>query len=101
MRILMADDGLVSRRIMSSTLSGAGHEVIEAKDGEVAWSILQQDNAPRLAVLDWEMPGLCGPDICRLLRERKDESYTYTILVTARDAKEDAVLGLGAGAGDT
>ena len=53
-----------------------------------------------MAVLDWEMPGLCGPDICRLLRERKDESYTYTILVTARDAKEDAVLGLGAGADD-
>ena len=57
----MADDGLVSRRIMSATLCGAGHEVIEAKDGDEAWGILQQDNAPRLAVLDWEMPGLCGP----------------------------------------
>jgi CheY-like chemotaxis protein len=100
MRILIADDEIVSRRILSSTLFEAGHEVIVAEDGAEAWDILQQEDAPRLAILDWEMPGLCGPDICRLIRKREDRAYTYTILVTARDGKEDTVLGLGAGADD-
>jgi DNA-binding response OmpR family regulator len=69
-------------------------------DGLRAWEALQSADAPSLVVLDWNMPGLDGPDVCRNIRESTRSGYTYMLLVTARNAKSDVVQGLSAGADD-
>ena len=77
-----------------------GHEVVVAEDGAKAWSVLEADPAIPLVVLDWMMPGLTGPEICRKLRQRQTDQPTYVILLTSRDSREDIVSGLEAGAND-
>ena len=99
-RVLLAEDEAVTRRIMEAQITRFGFEVISVADGLVAWNVLQAPDAPSLVVLDWNMPGLDGPDICRRIRESKRNSYTYMLLVTARNAKSDVVQGLNAGADD-
>ncbi|MBI3663371.1 MAG: diguanylate cyclase [Acidobacteria bacterium] len=100
MKILAAEDDAVSRRVLENTLLRAGYEVVLARTGNEAWQILQQPDAPEFAILDWMMPGLDGPEICRRLRERNTEPYTYVIFLTARGAKEDFLTGMAAGADD-
>lgn len=99
MKILAADDDAVSRRLLTLLLERWGYEVIPASDGEKAWEILQQPDAPRIAVLDWMMPGLDGVEICRRVRAAKRD-YSYLILLTAKEQKTDIVEGLDAGADD-
>jgi diguanylate cyclase (GGDEF)-like protein len=99
-RILIAEDDAVSRRLLEITLGKWGYDVDTAADGLTAWAKLRADDAPRLAVLDWMMPGMDGPNICRELRRLTDRPYTYVLLLTARDRKEDVVEGLEAGADD-
>jgi diguanylate cyclase (GGDEF)-like protein len=77
-----------------------GYEVVSASDGDEAWWILQREDAPRLAILDWMMPGMDGATICREVRKRTGQPYTYLLLLTARSQKEDIVEGLEAGADD-
>jgi two-component system cell cycle response regulator len=98
--ILVADDDPVSRRVLEATLSKWGYAVVSATDGDQAWSILQSEDAPRLAILDWVMPGMDGVEVCRALRDRTEAPYVYTILLTARDNKDDLVEGMGSGADD-
>jgi len=100
MRVLIADDDVISRTVLKALLSKWGYDVLEAEDGEQAWNILEEENSPRLVVVDWMMPGLDGPDLCRRLREAGDKSYHYIILLTSRDSKEDIIGGLNAGADD-
>jgi sigma-B regulation protein RsbU (phosphoserine phosphatase) len=100
MMILVAEDDPIPRRLLQAVLTHAGHEVIERADGMAAWDVLCAHDAPRLALLDWMMPGLSGPEICRRLRQRGDDAYTYVILLTARDRGQDIVEGLEAGADD-
>jgi DNA-binding response OmpR family regulator len=100
MRVLIAEDDLLPRRMLRGALAGWGYEVVEATDGTQAWQVLQGPDAPRLAVLDWMMPGLDGPEVCRRLRERPTAEPTYVLLLTARGAKADVVAGLRAGAND-
>jgi diguanylate cyclase (GGDEF)-like protein len=100
MRVLIAEDDSISRRMLEAFLVKWGFEVMVATEGEKAWGILQGNDAPRLAVLDWMMPGRDGIDICRSLRQRKGRAYIYIILLTARGQKEDIVEGLEAGADD-
>ena len=69
MDLLLAEDELLSRRSLEVTLGKWGYTVVVTEDGAAAWEILRQDNAPRLAILDWMMPGLAGPDVCRLLKQ--------------------------------
>ena len=99
MRVLLAEDELVSSRKLVSMAKSWGYEPILVNDGSKAWEVLQQPDAPRLAVLDWMMPGLDGPEVCRRLRER-GEPYVYVLLLTSRSDKEDVVVGLEAGADD-
>ena len=99
-RVLVADDDAVSRTVVAAMLRKNDFEVELASDGERAWAMLQQDNAPRLAVLDWMMPGLDGPEICRRLRAAATETPVYVLLLTSRDASADIVEGLRAGADD-
>ncbi len=100
MRILVADDDAVSRILLVSTLSKWGHEVVQAQEGEEAWAALQAEDAPRLAILDWMMPGLKGVEVCRMLREQHRPHYTYIMLLTSKSEKDDIVEGLKAGADD-
>jgi diguanylate cyclase (GGDEF)-like protein len=99
-RILIAEDDAMSRRILEASLSGWGYEVISVADGTEAWRVLSSEGAPRLAVLDWVMPGLEGIEICRKVRERQSDFYTYLLLLSARAEKKDLLAGLQSGADD-
>lgn len=100
MKVLIAEDEVVSRRLLESSMRRWGYDVVVAGDGLEAARILQRPDAPKLAVLDWLMPGLDGVELCRELRRRKDEVYTYVLLLTAKHTKRDVVQGLEAGADD-
>jgi len=99
-KILLAEDDPVSRHILSETLRRWGYEVYCAADGEEAWLLLQDPDAPQLAVLDWMMPRLDGIDLCRRIRERSSEPYVYILLLTSKGQKKDIIQGMGAGADD-
>lgn len=100
MKILVADDDLTSRRMLSAMLAKWGFEVICCGDGNEAWLALQADDSPRLLILDWMMPGMDGVEICRRLRETDADAPSYIILLTFKRYKEDVVSGLEAGAND-
>ncbi len=100
MKILIADDSIVSRHLLEATLRKWGYDVVVACDGTEALDILQQEHAPSLAILDWMMPGLTGPEVCREIRQRGPEPYIYILLLTSRSQKEDLIEGMEAGADD-
>jgi diguanylate cyclase (GGDEF)-like protein len=97
--ILVADDSAVSRHLIERTLQTLGYGVVLAVDGHQAVEVLMRPDGPRLAVVDWMMPGLDGLEVCRRVRQRT-APYTYVILLTARDRQEDVLAGLDAGADD-
>jgi len=99
-RILIAEDETVSRRVLKMTLESWGHEVIEARDGAVALQILQNDSPPKLAILDLSMPEMDGIKVCKQVRQNSSATPTYIILLTANTRKELIVTGLEAGADD-
>ena len=100
MKILMADDDALSRRLPEKTLERAGYEVTTVADGRRAVQSLSQPDAPRLALLDWMMPELDGPGVCREIRKHSEQRYVYMILLTSKESKEDIVEGLESGADD-
>lgn len=101
MKILVADDDAVSRRLTQRTLEKFGYQVMLAEDGRRAAEILSQEDAPRLALIDWMMPEQDGPALCREVRERhRDTPYVYIVLLTSKQSSEDIVAGLEAGADD-
>jgi CheY-like chemotaxis protein len=99
MRVLVADDDPVYRHLLRSALRGWNHDVMEACDGETAWAILRDQPDCWIAVLDWQMPGADGPEICRRVRQLKDR-LIYAILLTSRSSREDTLAGFEAGADD-
>jgi two-component system cell cycle response regulator len=99
-KILVADDDVVSLRMMQRVLKQHGYEVITATDGREAVNILADVDGPRLALIDWMMPELDGPGVCREVRDQHTGSYVYMLLLTARESSEDVVIGLKAGADD-
>jgi diguanylate cyclase (GGDEF)-like protein len=100
LKILIAEDNPVSRKVLKTVMTKLGYEVQCANDGAEAWEMLQQKNAPHFAILDWMMPQIDGVELCRRVRERTGESYTYIILLTAKDQKKDVVEAMDAGADD-
>jgi two-component system, cell cycle response regulator len=100
MKVLIAEDDLTSRTILQTVLKKWGYEVVTACDGGEAWDVMRQADAPKLAVLDWMMPGLDGPEVCRRVRALKSDAPPYLILLTARGDKDDIVEGLNAGSND-
>jgi two-component system cell cycle response regulator len=102
MRILIADDSIVSRHLLDATLRKWGYEVAVACDGLEAWNYLQAEDAPKLAILDWVMPGLTGPEVCRRVRElaQDKDAYTYILLLTSKGLREDLIEGMESGADD-
>jgi len=102
-KILVAEDDPVSRRLLEVTLSKWGYEVVTCADGQAAWDVLKAPDAPQLVILDWMMPRLDGLQVCKNVRnpdERSAEPYVYIILLTAKSQKTDMVTGLEAGADD-
>ena len=100
MRILIADDDPLLRLIIRSMLDKCGHQVVEAVDGAEAWTVLEQADPPRLAILDWMMPAIEGVELCRRARLRETDRPPYLILLTTRGGKTDISTGLRAGADD-
>ena len=100
MKILIADDDLVSLRLLHTRLVEWGYKVTGVADGQKALQVLQGPDAPRPAVLDWVMPGMDGIEVCREVRRRPRKPYIYILMLTARGKKQDIVEGLEAGADD-
>ena len=100
MRVLVAEDDASSRKILAKMLEQWDYQVIAVENGQAAMEVFQSPNPPILAMLDWEMPGMSGIDVCRQLRQRDGDRPTYIILLTMRTDEEDMVTGLRAGADD-
>ena len=100
MRVLIAEDDPISRRVLETMLARWGYETAVASNGREAWEALTQSDAPRLAILDWMMPEMSGVDVCRRVREAEERDYVYIILLTAKGRQEDIIEGLNAGADD-
>lgn len=100
MDILIADDDLTSRAIISAVLKKGGHEVIEAVDGLDAWQKLQRPDSPKLAIIDWMMPKMDGPELLQHIRALPTEQPPYLVMLTAKGEKSDIIAGLDAGAND-
>ncbi len=98
--VLVADDDRTYRTLLTAMVRKWGHDPVVAADGASAWEALQQPDAPRLVLLDWNMPVLDGLDVCRRLRASGSFNPPYVILLTARSEKGDIVRGLDAGAND-
>jgi len=100
MKILVAEDSNYFRKMLENTLLQWGYEVVLASDGAEAWDILQQKEAPRLAILDWVMPYMTGLEVCKKVRTRETGTYVYIILLTAKSSKENVITGMEAGVDD-
>ncbi len=100
MRVLVADDDPLTLHMVVYRMRQWGHEVVTCTDGEAAWKILQTEELPQVAILDWMMPGLDGPQICQNIRAQSNDPYVYVILLTGRDDTQDLIAGLEAGADD-
>ena len=100
MKILIAEDDSVTRRALEAALVKWGYDALVTSDGNEAWNALQQKEKPKLAILDWMMPGMDGIEICRKVREIPDFGPLYIIMLTVRERNEDIVAGLQAGADD-
>lgn len=99
MKVLVAEDDVFFRRLLEGILA-PNYEIVLAPDGTEAWSALQRADAPRLAVLDWVMPGMSGPQVCRKVRQSPALSSMYLMILTAKNSSPDVVSGLRAGADD-
>lgn len=99
MRIAIVDDDPISRQILRSSLKHFGHEIIEASDGEIAWKLIKE-NTPRFIITDWLMPKMDGLELIRNIRAANLQSYTYIIIISGKEEKNDVVTGLEAGADD-
>jgi two-component system, cell cycle response regulator len=101
MRILLAEDSAVYRHLISGHLKEWGFDLVIAKDGAEAWNLLQQPEAPTLVLLDWVLPGIDGIELCRKIRQAAvPGGYTYMVLLTGKDGKDDLLEGMEAGADD-
>jgi two-component system, cell cycle response regulator len=99
-KILIAEDDPISRRLLDTILRKWGYEVVVAFDGGQAWEELQKDDAPQLAILDWMMPEMDGVEVCSKVRERTGSPYVYILLLSAKSQREDLVKGMESGADD-
>ena len=100
MDILIAEDDGASRQLLAATLTRWGYRVVSTSDGVAARDALLSGQGPRLAILDWMMPGMDGVSVCRQVREQRALPYCYLILLTSQTGQDDLVAGLEAGADD-
>jgi CheY-like chemotaxis protein len=100
MKVLIAEDDAISRRLLEANLKRIGCDVLACENGDQAWEMLRSEDGPQLAVLDWMMPVMDGAEVCRRVREQESQRYVYLILLTARGRKQDRAEGFDAGADD-
>ena len=100
MKILIAEDDFTSRSVLVGVLKKLGHEIVEVSNGLAAWEAMRHPNAPRLAVIDWMMPEMDGPEVVRRIRTIASDQPPYLIMLTTKNEKADIIAGLGAGAND-
>ena len=100
MKILIAEDDPISRRLLESFLNNWGYDVLITSDGGAAWEAMQNPDAPSLVISDWMMPNMNGLELCGNIRAMKKSRYTYFIILTTKANKQDVVEGLQAGADD-
>src|SRR5262245_47669619 len=100
MKVLIAEDDRVTGEILARTLQRWGHETTLVGNGAQAWEHLRTISTPTLAILDWMMPEMDGPEVCRRVRTDLPLANMYLLLVTARESRGDVVAGLDAGADD-
>lgn len=98
--VLIAEDDPIFRRVLESSLRSWDYQVTAVEDGVKAWEVLAAKDAPKLLILDWMMPGMDGPELCRKIRDRKQVPYSYVLLLTSKDDKQDLIHGFDAGADD-
>ena len=100
MRVLIAEDDFTSRSLLRAVLKKSGHEVVETVDGLEAWDVMRRPGAPKLAILDWMMPGMDGLEVLRRIRSAEVELPPYVLMLTTRTEKGDIIKGLDEGADD-
>jgi diguanylate cyclase (GGDEF)-like protein len=100
MRILIADDDALSLHLLERTLERDGYEVTAVQNGRLAAEHLCRHDGPRLALLDWVMPELDGPAVCRQVRQKRQQVYVHMVLLTSKESKQDVIEGLESGADD-
>ena len=100
MKILIAEDEYTTRLMVQVCLENLGYSIESVEDGNTAWEIFNQKTPPQIAVLDWEMPGISGIDLCRKIKRMERSSPIHVILLTARDSENDISQGFAAGADD-
>jgi len=100
MKIMVAEDDRASRLTLEAILKKAGYEVIAASNGKDAWQVMQGENPPPLAIVDWMMPEMDGVEFCRRVRESAALCCTYIIFLSSKRQKENVVNGLESGAND-
>ncbi len=100
MKIFVVDDDPLTLHMVVYRLRQWGHEVISCTDGASAWKLIEEGMVPNVAILDWMMPGLNGPDLCQKIRSKTDCPYVYVVLLTGRNNPEDRIVGLDSGADD-
>lgn len=99
MKIMIVDDDFVNRRKLQKLIQMMGHETVVASDGKEGWSLWHSER-PKLVILDWMMPEINGIELCRMIRDSGESSYTYVILLTSRSESKDIVEGMDSGADD-
>jgi putative two-component system response regulator len=100
MKILIAEDNLFYRCALAATLKEWGYDVVAVGDGQAALDMLQEENSPRLAILDWMMPRMDGPDVCREVRATARAEPPYILMLTSKAGKQNIVAALESGADD-
>ena len=99
MRVLIAEDSAMGRLLLQRAVEALGHECLIATDGLMAWQLFERE-VPDVVISDWMMPGLEGPDLCKLIRSRPETPYAYFIFLTVNRDKDHALIGIQAGADD-
>src|SRR4026207_1387300 len=100
MKVLVADDDALIRRLLLALLPKLGHEVEVVEDGHAALKALESSAPPAMAILDWVMPGVNGVEVCKRLRAHPGKSRPYVLLLSAKAEKQEMIVGLDAGADD-
>src|ERR1700730_2861606 len=100
MKVLIADDDPISRRLLQVSLSQAGYLVVTCSNGREAVQLLERRDGPQVAVLDWMMPEMDGVQVCQVIRNAAREPYVYILLLTARGHQTEIIQGLESGADD-
>ena len=100
MNVLIAEDDPVTRHALEVLLASWSYDVVAVSDGTEAWELLRGNGRPRLAVLDWIMPGIDGADICRRIRSLGDEPYVYILMLTIKGEAKSVIEGFESGADD-